>query len=481
MRKARLNLNHRLYWLIHYPYGCIEQTVSAAFPQLYLKEFLKQTTGDEDIIDQHINAAIDRLRRFQTTSGGFAPWPGSTSPSIWGTNYAGHFLVEAKKRGYNVPGDLMTRWIRFQKSRAILTRDSLIERVYRLYGLALMGESQIGPMNLLKENNLNEMNSTEKWLLAAAYHLAGQQRAAQDIIKTANLEVKEYSELGGSYGSWLRDKAIMLEITTLLEDWKKADKLYEQIVLEISSHAWYSTQTLGYALLALGKYVEANHGDFKDTAPILKGYFNLPGEKKIKFNTDKIKISRKITKGFGKRAEIYIDKETNLRRVFVVLDWNGVPLKPDVEEVSKNLWLQVEWLDENGMVIDPATIQQGTTFWGHFRVGSKVRTRRTLDELALVQIIPSGWEIENIRLLKEELPGWMSKWVLNRAEYLDIRDDRIMWFFDLHWNRKFCDFVVKLTAVTAGEFVLPPTLVEAMYNNNYKAIKKGKNVTVKMR
>jgi len=479
MRKSRLNLNHRLYWLIHYPYGCIEQTISAAFPQLYLKEFLKQSSGDEDMIDQHINAAIERLRRFQTSSGGFASWPGGSRTSIWGTNYAGHFLIEAKKLGYNIPVDLLNGWIRFQKSRAILTRDSLIERVYRLYGLSLADEAQLGSINLLKENNLNEMNSTEKWLLAAAYHLAGQQSAARDISKKASVEVKEYSELGGSYGSWLRDKSIILEITTLLEDWNKADKLYDQIVLEISSHAWYSTHTLGYALLALGKYIQANRGDFRDTSPIMKGYLKIPGEKKINFNTDKLKFSRKISKGFGKKAEIYIDKETNLRRVFVVLDWNGVPIKPDVKEVSKNLWLQVEWLDENGMAFDPATIKQGTTFWGHFRVGSNLQGRRRLDELALVQVIPSGWEIENIRLLKEELPGWMSKWILNKEEYLDIRDDRIMWFFDLPWNQKFYDFVVKLTAVTSGEFILPPTLFEAMYNNNYKAVKKGKKVTVK--
>ncbi|MCK4836056.1 MAG: hypothetical protein KAT17_05440, partial [Candidatus Aminicenantes bacterium] len=142
------------------------------------------------------------------------------------------------------------------------------------------------------------------------------------------------------------------------------------------------------------------------------------------------------------------------------------------------LWLRVEWLDENGMTINPAEIKQGTTFWGHFRAGPVETRRRRLKELALVQILPSGWEIENIRLLKEDLPQWMAKWVLNREEYLDIRDDRIMWFFDFPWNGKYLDFVVKLTAVTKGDFVLPPTLFEAMYNNRYQAIKPGKPVRV---
>ena len=72
----------------------------------------------------------------------------------------------------------------------------------------------------------------------------------------------------------------------------------------------------------------------------------------------------------------------------------------------------------------------------------------------------------------------MNKWVLNQEEYLDIRDDRIMWFFDFPWNRKSLDFVVKLNAVTVGEFILPPTLFEAMYNNAYKAVKMGKKVNI---
>ena len=66
----------------------------------------------------------------------------------------------------------------------------------------------------------------------------------------------------------------------------------------------------------------------------------------------------------------------------------------------------------------------------------------------------------------------------NREEYLDIRDDRVMWFFDMYGHKTSYDFVVKLNAVTAGEFVLPPTLFEAMYNNKYKAVKKGKFVKV---
>jgi uncharacterized protein YfaS (alpha-2-macroglobulin family) len=478
MRRDQLNLGHRLKWLIHYPYGCIEQTVSAVFPQLYLKEFIKRSADHESEIDRNINAAIEKLRRFSTASGGFGFWPGGSQVSIWGTNYAGHFLCEAKKLGYRIPDGLLSSWIRFQKSRSLTTRDSLLVKVYRLYTLALAGEAQIGPMNLIKETSLKEMTNTEKWMLAASYFLAGHPDVAKNIFRGARTDVSEYKEVGGTYGSWLRDKAMILEATTLFEEWNLADKIFEEVVLEISGKSWYSTQSLGYALLALGKYIQANQSDFRDVKPLMSGYIKIPGKKRIPFKTERLKVSQEITAGFGENVQVVIDKETNLKRVFVALEWNGVPLRPDVKDSSSNLILEVEWLNENGMQIEPSSIKQGTTFWGHFRARSNTYRRRGLEELALVQLMPSGWEIENIRLQGEELPEWMRKWALNREEYQDIRDDRVMWFFDLPWNQKHLDFVVKLTAVTVGEFILPPTLFEAMYDNNYKAIKSGMSVKV---
>ncbi|MCK4889010.1 MAG: hypothetical protein KAS97_03705, partial [Candidatus Aminicenantes bacterium] len=140
--------------------------------------------------------------------------------------------------------------------------------------------------------------------------------------------------------------------------------------------------------------------------------------------------------------------------------------------------LEVNWMNENGKTIEPTLLRQGTTFWGHFRVRPGIYSSGRLTELALVQIIPAGWEIENIRLSGEQKPLWMNKWILGREVYMDIRDDRIMWFFDMPGNSRGFDFVVKLNCVSAGKFILPPTIFEAMYDNNYKAVKKGRNVEV---
>ena len=158
---------------------------------------------------------------------------------------------------------------------------------------------------------------------------------------------------------------------------------------------------------------------------------------------------------------------------------------------NKNLTLKVEWLNDDGIQIDPVTIKQGTTFWGHYTVGYEETGYKRIDEVALLQVLPSGWEVENTRLSGESLPAWMKKLNLNHEEYLDIRDDRVMWFFDLtqnnykrrgrNNNQQGYNFVVKLNAVTVGEYNMPPTLVEAMYNNDYQATKAGKKVIVSAR
>jgi uncharacterized protein YfaS (alpha-2-macroglobulin family) len=476
LRRPNLNFGHRFKWLIHYPYGCIEQTTSTVFPQLYLKHFIKANKSDEKNIDRNINAAILRLQRFQTASGGFSYWPGGAEACIWGTNYAGHFMIEAKKLGYRVPENLITNWYRFQRSRSRTTRDRLIERVYRVYLLALYGKPEMGAMNLLKENNLKDMTNTEKWLLAGAYKLAGVPKTASSIIDRAGIDVRDYNELGGTYGSTMRDKAMILELLVIFEKWSKAEILYEDIAESLSSHDWYSTQTLGYSMLAIGKYFGPVLEKEKKKKPVMSGSISLPDGKVIRFNTTELKFSYEITKDFGQYLTVTIDKKTNIAGVYAVLDWDGLPLVPDVEDVQKNLWMNVVWLSEDGLPIDPISLKQGETFWAHFTVKSLVS--RNLEELALVQVLPSGWEIENIRLSGEDLPDWTSRWNMNKEEYLDIRDDRIMWFFDIPRSGKVYDFVVKLNAVTAGEFTLPPTIFEAMYDNRYKAVKVGKKVKV---
>jgi len=458
-QRPDLAFNRRLQWLIRYPYGCIEQVISSVFPQLYLKDIFDLDEEKAGKMDENINAAIDKLRAFQLPNGGFSYWPNGSQVNLWGTNYAGHFMIEAKKMGYYVPEDIYQQWIKFQKGKSRTTSDHSLTSTYRVYLLALANEAPIGAINLLRENYLEEMSNPEKWLLGAAYVLLGEKATAQDIVKNAKLTVLDYTEFAGTYGSSLRDQAIILECLTMMKDYDQGLLLYQEIARRLSENQWYSTQTIAYSLLAIGEYLKVN----PTREEIMKGEILLPGGEKIEFETDKPTYTWPITQGFGKELEVVVHSQD---KIFGNLEWEGIPLKDTVPTEAKNIQLKAEWLDEDGMVINPENIEQGTAFWGHFTL--KKGDYGPIEEMALVQILPAGWEIENIRLFGGKLPEWMKNYTLNTEDYLDIRDDRI-------------NFVVRLNAVTVGEFYLPPTSAEAMYNHDYRATIAGKKVRVRSR
>jgi hypothetical protein len=205
----------------------------------------------------------------------------------------------------------------------------------------------------------------------------------------------------------------------------------------------------------------------------------MPDGTTIPFRTEAFGTGFDVLSGFGKDVQVDLDARSTVKRAFVTLAFSCVPIAAEAGDLSNNLSLSVEWLDEYGAAVDPSVLEQGTTFWGHFQAEKLGAADSRLDEVALAQVLPSGWEIENVRLSGEDLPSWMENWNLHQEEYVDIRDDRILWFFDLAPRAKQpLDFVVKLNAVTRGTFVLPPTLCEAMYDANFQARRAGGKVVV---
>ena len=79
--------------------------------------------------------------------------------------------------------------------------------------------------------------------------------------------------------------------------------------------------------------------------------------------------------------------------------------------------------------------------------------------MALTQIFPSGWEIINTRL-----DGTDSFYEQDEAEYRDIRDDRVMTYFDIKQNSRLT-YKVLLNASYRGRYYLPAISAEAMYDH----------------
>ncbi|MGC9315008.1 MAG: hypothetical protein ACP5G4_05170, partial [bacterium] len=426
--------------------------------------------------DENINAAIDRLRVYQTYNGAFSYWPNGDKVNTWATTYAGHFMVEARAKGYHVPDDIYNNWLQHEKTAVrnnIYDPNSskLLARAYQVYVLAMANEPAMGAMNLLRQNYFNQMPVTAKWLLAAAYEMAGSKNVANTIIEGLGTEVVYYKEFSGTYGSSLRDQAIILEILTLRKDKERAYPIFRDIANEISQDQWLSTQTSSYCLLALGKFVK----EFVSNEGPLKGEIVLPKGTRVKFDTKKSNFTLPITENFGEDVNIELTGKGN---AFVTMNWAGVPMMDTISAMSSNLSLSRTFLTEDGMNLPVSSVRQGETFWCLFSV--KNLTEFNIEEVALSQVLPAGWEIENIRLMEEGYPSWTRNYKLRAEEYVDLRDDRANWFFDLRRGQQ-ADFLLKLNAVTVGDFRLTAAEVSAMYNDRFKARVAGRDVSVRER
>ena len=466
-----LNLEKRLGFLIRYPHGCIEQTTSAVFPQLFLSNLMEIDGEMQTKIEKNIQEGLNRLLKFQIGNGGFAYWPGGLEANAWGTNYAGHFMLEAEQKGYSLPIGLKDNWIRHQKDAAnkwsVVDNKSYYKsdfiQAYRLYTLALADNPEIGAMNRLKESGTLSVQS--KWRLAAAYALIGKPEIAKEIVANAETEVKEYRELSYTYGSSLRDMAMILETMTILKDYNASVPLVQKVSDQMSSDKWMSTQTTAFCLLSMAKL----NGNKKSDKEINAEYqLNDKKKEKLKILSGMKQIETAFEK--DKNTSVFIQNNSD-GNLFVSFINQGIPLVDDQTEAENNLQLEISYLNKNNQLIDVSELKQGTDF----KAVVKIKNPGSMGhykELALTQIFPSGWEILNTRLFDSGTNQEGDK-----ATYQDIRDDRVYTYFDLNAGAE-KKFIVHLNAAYLGRFYLPTISCEAMYDNKISARKPGKWINV---
>lgn len=464
-----LNLDQKLDYLINYPHGCAEQLTSAAFPQLFLENLITLTLDQKTSIQNHIESAIDELSQYQTASGGFASWKGGSYPNEWSTNYVAHFLLEAQKLGYAVPKQVLKKWKEFQKKMAkkweMTDRyQSDLIQAYRLYTLALAGSPERGSMNALKENQ--QIKSSARWRLALAYAESGFEKHAIRMIENMNpLNSESYSlnpYYNPTFGSKTRDQAMILETLTHLKQNRKAYNILEKLAKKMGSNTWMSTQTSAYSLLAIAKYAKQNN-----LTSSFKIMLSNNGKQEEINSSDKYVYQYQIPNPeVGQKIQI---KNIDSTALFIRTIKKGIPLEDTNISENKNISLHIHYEDLQGNAIEVQSLPKGTSFIAKVTI-SNPNQLYSYSDLALTQIFPSGWEIINTRMEGSDQHH-------KKLDYKDIRDDRVMHYFNLNPAQSIT-FNVQLNATYQGTYYLPNVRVEAMYDNTIYANKKGKWVQV---
>ena len=468
-----INLGKRLKFLLGYPHGCLEQTVSRAFPQLFISKLAEVDENMKRAAEQNVRNALDNMRRFRSPEGGLTLWPGGAYPDSWGTIYAGHFMLEAQRLGYSLPAGIMDGWIRStqraarnwsQTQRTAYGNTDLVQ-AYRLYVLAMAQKPEMGAMNRLRETS--DLSLAARWRLAAAYAMAGNPEAARSIVENASTRISSYREQAFTYGSHIRDMAMIVETLVLLDDLTKAMPLLQELSKTMSSDSWMSTQEISFCLLAFSKFAESDKTSDGTDARI-----SIHGQQSRRF-TSKLPVLQHsfepVQSGQG-QVEINNNGEGIL---FARLINHGIPLAGQEVAQSNNIRMDVKYSLMDGSSIAPGLITQGTDFYAEVTV-TNPGTRMDLEQLILSYIVPSGWEIRSSRLDEGEQALASSAY-----EYQDIRDDRIYTYFNLPRGTA-KTFRLRFNAAYEGRFYMPGISCEAMYDNSVNARTMGSWVEVRL-
>ena len=399
----------KLEHLLHYPYGCLEQTTSSAFPLIYLGDIARAL--DPALLDPKkghadpatlVQAGIRRIASMQLPGGGFSLWQGEQTVHPWGSVYATHFLVEARKAGHPVEDNLYRNalnWLAGEvKAKGTYGSEELERTVYGLYVLSRAGKADLGTMDFLRQKQMKNLPPQSRALLAASYAAAGNPRATQSL--TANLgEVAEIQrQTGGNFDSAIRNRALLL--LALMDADPKSPKipaLVDRLARDARNDSWWTTQEESFTLLALGQFIQR-----QAQQPPYSGTLLVGGKTIGTFDNKTVTFPAIVG---GGTVQLRMNAGYKPGAAFYSVLTRGVPKDDAFKPASHGLEIQREFLDRDGKAIDLNAVKQGDL------VAIKTKVRSVSGEIhnvVIVNLLPSGLEVENPRLQSTEQLPWVT-------------------------------------------------------------------------
>ena len=481
-RIPSVDISRRFDFLYNYQHHCTEQLTSKALPLLFVSQFKAVDEQEAEKIKTNVQEAIRQIYARQLPYGGFVYWPGNAVADEWITSYTGMFLTLAQEKGYAVHPNVLNKWKRFQRAAAQNWRmpqeasnwqiwQSELQQAFRLYTLALAGAPEYGAMNRMKEQP--GLSIQAKWRLAAAYALTGKMKPAGELVYNAETTVIPYSSMNLIYGSSDRDEAMILETLILMKRDRDALQQAKKVSQNLAQENWFSTQSTAFALMAMGRLAEQLSGTLDFT-------WSWNGKQQPAVKSAKAVFEKEIATS-PKSGTVSV-KNQGKGALSVDLITRTQLLNDTLPAIADNIRLDVKYTDMAGSPISVEDIRQGTDFMSAVTL-SNISGTSDYSNLALTHIIPSGWEIYNERMIVPEASSSNSNEAntpessADKYTYKDIRDDRVLTYFDLRRGES-KTFTVRLQATYAGNFILPAIQCEAMYDAAVQARTKAGRTTV---
>jgi len=452
-------------FLDNYPHGCTEQIVSKVFPLVGLLSHPAYAPHLPKVKEQFAYL-IDKLRERQLADGGFAFWAGQQNSAEYPTIYVMHFLFESSELGYPVPTDMLQRgkdYLNGYVAQSASTLNAARNRANAIYLLARMGEVTTNYLVDLEEEL--KKNHKDVWrqdivssYMAATYHLLQKEEEANRLISGYQLSSKKQGETDDFHSLLAVDAQYVYLLAKHFKN--KAENLNSNNILKLTEEIYkgkYNTISSAYTILALDAYSQL----------VLKNKFN----EKIEFESvDANNIKQKLEAALkpfmqasfstdarklniiGENSLFYINSQSGFN--------NSLPEKP----VTDGLEIYRDFLDEKGNVV--TTLEQGKEVTVRLKI--RALNEKRLNNIAVIDLLPGGFEVVRSSVSRKAY-NW-------RADYIDIREDRVVYYGAFDNTLRELTYRAKLTS--AGEFTVPPSYAESMYDRSVRAISKAGKFSV---
>ena len=481
-----------LSYLLGYPHGCIEQTISKAFPQLYFADLAKQLSintyfvraGDSDLNPAtNVREAVQKVEGLQTQNGGFTMWPGmvavagKSAVDEWATAYAVHFLAEAQEAGYEVRPSVLSSAMDFlttltnspatenavtfdEAGGKIVKQVASRTSIYALYALAVAGKPNRSAMNYYKQNAAL-LTIDSRYLLASTFFRVGDTRSYTTLLPKRFAETSETGrQTGGSYASPLRNLALALDaLVDTDRDNIQIPALARQLSGALKQTTYFNTQEAAFSFLALGKLARQTAGSTA-TATLTAGGKPLGTMSDALLNVKRVPTNVPLSLSAKGTGNVYYFAQSE-----------GVPASGKIAEEDNGLHVRRDYLNREGKAM--SDIRQNDLVV--VRITLTSTNGLNVENVVVTDLLPAGLEVENPRLTEARDMPWISK--PTTPDHFDLRDDRINFYTTATGTQQ--TFYYLARAVSKGHFVLGPVSADAMYNPDYRSYNGAGTITIR--
>ncbi len=483
-----------LKYLMHYPFGCIEQISSSVIPLVGLRDLIASGQISELSgynVEDFLKTGIDKILGSQQLTGGFSYWPGQLDTTLWASSYATFALITASKAGMKVPEsslNLASKFLKesvFKKDSSSSSYRSKSDLYWMLFTLAELGA--IVPQDLQPFfNDYRNLSEESKSLLLMASKKINYLNSTRQKELARKLAPSEPNDERDALDSPWRELAACLMATLEIEGHsKKADEFAGKLLKGLRPDgAWISTADTGWCLLALSRYFREKGNTSRENKSI-----NLTldlGEK------DQLKLNLKEA---ARTIEINPSSLLNSRKIILKADSSQFvnynlslkyPEDPTEEETkSRGLSLSKKISNLNGNKEIKVGDMVRISLEIGFQDSSYKPATGKLDFLALEDFTPAGLTPINSELKTE---GMDEEGSINNTEgrdaalgfypsYVEIRDDGVRVFKNRIYSGTY-RFSYLARAVTAGNFWMRGSRISAMYDPRIKASTPGKKIRI---